>query len=665
MSSNLVPIGREKKNRSQRDSDSLKAAWENVCLRGAPPQHDVRPGILKSWLQCRRIGVDPLSKTSPLPLLSKEELDSLMAKNRLLIDACMPVIEMVEISVRETGFVITLTEKQGYVLLFRGAGDILKMAEGNYFMPGCLRTNEHAGTNAIGLCLKEGVPIQLTGAEHYKQPFHGWTCSAAPVHDSQNRILGVINLSGQSMRSHKHTLALVTAAAETISTQLREKDLIEEKQSLNLMLTTIFDSISDGVIAVDNRLKILNMNRSAAQMLDVKVEAGVGMNMDGLAVDNDHLIKTLRSRNFLASEATFFNPRDETSYLCRIDPVLKPNGDKSGAILTLTRKRQIINIAKRIGGNYAKFDFADIKGRNPELLRQIGMAKVAAKTNSRVLITGESGTGKELFAQAIHNFSKRRKEPFVAISCAAIPRDLIESEFFGYRGGAFTGARREGMVGKFELANLGTLFLDEISGLPWELQGKLLRSLQQGEIIRLGDSQPIPVDVRVIAASNSDLASEVENHNFREDLYYRLNVIEIVIPPLRHRIDDLPLLIDHIAERQSKEMGNKKPTISDEVLSKLKSYSWPGNIRELENCIERAMIICQGNKIEASYLPERIRKSAGFVESPAFAKSLNQGFREMIETSLKRCGGNISSAARELKISRSTLYRKMKDFSVS
>lgn len=618
---------------------------------------------MKSWLECREIGLDPLSKASHLPLLSKEERDKLIAKNKLLIDVSKSVIDMVEISVRGTGFVVTLTERQGYVLLFRGDGDILRMAEGNFFMPGCLRTNEHAGTNAIGLCLKEGIPLQITGAEHYKRPFHGWTCSAAPIHDSQNRVLGVINLSGQSVGRHKHTLALVTAAAETISSQLREMDLIEEKQSLNLMLTRIFDSMSDGMIAVDNRLRILSINRSAAQMLDLK-ESIIGTSMDGLVMEKDPLINTLRSGNFSASEMTFFNPRDEKAYLCRIDPVLKPNGGRSGAILTLTRKRQIINIAKKLAGNYASFDFADIKGKSPELLRQIELGKFAAKTSSRVLITGESGTGKELFAQAIHNFSKRKAEPFVAISCAAIPRDLIESELFGYRGGAFTGARREGMVGKFELANRGTLFLDEINGLPWELQGKLLRALQQNEIIRLGDSQPIPIDVRIIAASNSDLASEVEAHNFREDLYYRLNVMEIIIPPLRQRIDDLPLLIDHIAERQSKEMGIQKPLLSQEVYAILKGYPWPGNVRELENCIERAMIISQGNRIDLSYLPERIRKPTAIVENRSSTKSLDQAFREMIAASLKGCGGNISSAARELKISRSTLYRKMKEFNV-
>jgi len=664
MGTNRVITKREKRTAPQSAGDLVKAAWERVVLRGLPPQHEVRPIILNSWLHCRKIGVDPMRKASPRPFLSKDGLNDLIQKNKVLIDVSRPVIDMIEIMVRGTGFVITLTEKKGYVLLFRGDGDILKMAEGNYFMPGCLRTNEHAGTNGIGLCLKEGVPLQITGAEHYKIPFHGWTCSAAPICSGQGKLLGVINLSGQSIGRHKHTLALVTAAAETINSQLRERTLIEEKQSLNLMLTTIFDSISDGVIAIDNGLRILNMNKSAARMLDLTVESAVGKGIHEIVPPRDPLIRRLISRDSSAQKTTFFNVRHDKSYVCRIDSVLKATGEKSGSILTLTRRHEIINIAKRIGGNYARFEFDDIKGKSPELLKQIELAKVAAKANSRILITGESGTGKELFAQAIHNLSRRRNEPFVAISCAAIPRDLIESELFGYKGGAFTGARREGMVGKFELANRGSLFLDEINGLPLELQGKLLRALQQNEIIRLGASQPTPVDVRLIAASNSDLGSEVENRNFREDLYYRLNVMEIVIPPLRRRMDDLELLVDHIIGRQCKEMGIKRQQVSDEVLSILKAYPWPGNVRELENCIERAMILSQGKRLEVSYLPERLRKATIHAETHMGAKSLNQGFQEMIKASLSRCEGNVSSAAKELKISRSTLYRKMRTFGI-
>ena len=644
--------------------DSLKGAWENVVLKGLPPGPQVRPEVLRSWLKCRENGLDPFIKASP-PVLSSAKLSRLLKRNKDLIEISKSVMDMIEISVRHTGFIITLTDKNGYVLVVHGDKEILEMAKQNYYLPGCLRTVEHAGTNAIGVCLIEGKPIQLTGAEHYKIHHHPWTCSSAPIYDSRGRLIGAITLSGRSIGKHKHTLALVTAAVETIESQLQKKDLIEEKQRLNSMLTLIFNSISDGVIAVNNGLIITHLNSTAAKMLGLDDKAVVERRLDEVVQPEDSLIRSLKARNYFTSiEIGFICPIGHKSYICSVDPTRNASGHILGAIVTLTEKRQAINIAKKISGSSAKYQFKDIKGNHPALLKQIELAKIAAKTNSRVLIIGESGTGKELFAQAIHNHSNRRNGPFVAISCAAIPRDLIESELFGYRGGAFTGARREGQIGKFELANNGTLFLDEVDGLPLDLQAKLLRVLQQNEIMKLGDTRIIPIDVRVIATSNSDLMNEVENSNFRGDLYYRLNVVEIVIPSLRERIEDLELLIDHIMKRQYKEMGVDKIQISDEVLEILTNYHWPGNIRELENCMERALLISQGNTIRKIHLPERICMKANNL-SEFRVMSLGQGFKEIIKSTLDRSGGNISMAARDLKIARSTLYRKMKEFGLS
>ncbi len=643
--------------------DPIRAAWEKVVLKGLDLDYPVRPEILRSWLRCREIGLDPLNK-NPLPILSKSKFLSLLKRNKDFIKVSKPVMQMVEISVRDTGFVVTLANNEGYVLLVHGDRDILEMAQQNYYLPGCLRTIEHSGTNSIGVCLIEGKPIQITGAEHYNIYYHPWTCSSAPIHNSNAKIIGVITLSGRSVGRHQHTLALVTAAAETIESQLREQDLIEEKQQLNSMLTLIFNAISDGVIAVDNNLNITRINSTAEDMLGLGKDSVIGIPLDHVVQPEEALIQALSTRKFFSGRETSFNrPTGHRSFICSVDPVRNASGHILGAIITMAEKRQVINIAKKIGGNYAKYEFKDIKGNNPALLRSIELAKIAAKANSRVLLIGESGTGKELFAQAIHNYSNRRNEPFVAVSCAAIPRDLIESELFGYCGGAFTGARRDGQMGKFELANKGTLFLDDVNGLPLDLQAKLLRVLQQKEILRLGDIRTTPVDVRVIAASNTDLMSEVENSNFREDFYYRIGVVEIVIPPLRDRMDNLDLLIDHIMQRQCQEMGIRKPKISDEVYEILRKYIWPGNIRELENCIERAVLLSQGNTIRKIHLPERPLKKRGSIEYGTMP--LRLGFKAMVESTLIHCDGNISMAARELKIARSTLYRKMKEFGLS
>ncbi|HID30260.1 MAG TPA: PAS domain-containing protein, partial [Desulfobacterales bacterium] len=260
--------------------DPIKSAWENVVLKGLSPGSPVRQEILRSWIKCREIGLDPFSENSP-PVLSGHKLKRLLKRNRVLIDISKPVMGMIEILVRDSGFIVTLTDKDGYVLEVRGDRDILKMAEQNYYLPGCLRSIEHAGTNAIGVCLIEGKPIQITGAEHYKVRHHPWTCSSSPIYDCQDRIIGAVTLSGRSTGRHKHTLALVTSAAETIERQLRERNLIEEKQRLNSMLTLIFNAISDGVIAVDNRMNIARLNRTAAEMLGLDMEAVVGRKAAG------------------------------------------------------------------------------------------------------------------------------------------------------------------------------------------------------------------------------------------------------------------------------------------------------------------------------------------------------------------------------------------------
>ncbi|MEJ2726194.1 MAG: sigma 54-interacting transcriptional regulator [Deltaproteobacteria bacterium] len=640
--------------------DALKAAWEDVVLKGLPPKVFVRPEILRSWLRCRERGLDPFTK-SPPPVLRGNKLRGLLKQNKLLIDISRSVIEMIEISLRDTGFIVTLTDRNGYVLDVQGNQEIMQMAKENFYIPGCLRTNENAGTNAIGLCLLQGKPIQLTGAEHYKLHHHPWTCSSAPIKDTGGEILGAITLSGKSIGRHKHTLALITTAAETIESQLRERDLIQETQRLSSELSLIFHSISDGLIAVDNSQCITRLNSNAAEMLGLNQKTMIGRPLSKMVQPEEALILALkRKKYFRGTETTFSCPKGQQSYICSVAPVKNSGGRTLGAIITLAKKRQVLDIAKKIGGNYAKYQFDDIKGHDFKLLRQIELAKIAARTNSRILIIGESGTGKELFAQAVHSYSNRRNEPFVAVSCAAIPRDLIESELFGYRGGAFTGARRHGQMGKFELANKGTLFLDEVNGLPLDLQAKLLRVLQQNEIMRLGDTRPIPIDVRVIAASNVDLMTEVENANFREDLYYRLNVVEIYIPPLRDRVGDIQVLIDHILKRHCQEMNIKRPKIAHDVMKIFKAYAWPGNVRELENCIERALLLSRGALIQRHHLPKRIHERPSGPGHKAI--SVNQGYKEMIEKAIERNRGNLSKVAGELKIARSTLYRKMKEF---
>jgi DNA-binding NtrC family response regulator len=298
--------------------------------------------------------------------------------------------------------------------------------------------------------------------------------------------------------------------------------------------------------------------------------------------------------------------------------------------------------------------------------------KVAA-TPSTVLITGESGTGKELIAKALHEHSLRARKPFIKVNCAAIPDTLIESELFGYERGAFTGAVTS-KPGRFELAHEGTLFLDEIGEVSTEMQVKLLRVIQEGEFERVGGVSTRRVDVRLITATNRDLAKEVERGAFREDLYYRLNVVPVRLPSLRERIDDIPLLVEHILEKYARRLGKQVERLSDDALALLKRYPWPGNIRELENVLERTLLFCDRRVIEGEDLPPEIHgravEPAGETSAPppgvtglkdAVRLATERLEREMIERALAETGGNVTRAARKLEISRKSLQIKMKE----
>jgi len=318
----------------------------------------------------------------------------------------------------------------------------------------------------------------------------------------------------------------------------------------------------------------------------------------------------------------------------------------------------------------SRLGFPRILGRSTAMLEAAEKVQKVAPAKTTVLLSGESGTGKELFARAIHHLSPRTDHPFVAVNCAAIPGNLLESELFGHEKGAFTGADQR-RIGKFELANRGTLFLDEIGELDLGLQAKLLRVLQEGEVERVGGTYPIAVDVRVLAASNRDLQAAADEKTFREDLFYRLNVLPIHIPPLRDRNEDVPLLVDHFVNKYGRELGCPGRRVGKEVLALLEKHPWKGNVRELENTIERAMILCDGQEIRPEHLAltPASGMSAGLAGVPmdgtleeAAGHALRTVEKERISRALKETNGNKSKAAEVLSVSYKTLLTKIKDY---
>jgi sigma-54 dependent transcriptional regulator, acetoin dehydrogenase operon transcriptional activator AcoR len=360
-------------------------------------------------------------------------------------------------------------------------------------------------------------------------------------------------------------------------------------------------------------------------------------------------------------------------YSCRLHPLIV-NKKVEGAVLQFTKRILVPSIDKH--KKYAtRYSFADIRGSSEVMTALKVQAEKVAKSNSTILIRGESGTGKEVLAQAIHRASNRQKGPFIAINCAAIPESLLESELFGYDEGSFTGAKKGGKLGRFELAKGGTLFLDEIGDMPLFLQAKLLRVLQERRVERVGGSESIPIDVRVIAATHKDLETMIANQRFREDLYFRLNVIPLTIPPLRERVEDLYELIQYFMKHYGERLGKETKRVSSQALTRLYQYHWPGNVRELENVIEYIVNLEIGDLVTISSLPSSLRHPEVPVDkilekkrNPLESSLLNieQSENQLIEQALSRYGNSTEGkrkAAEALGMSVATLYRRLKTIS--
>lgn len=336
---------------------------------------------------------------------------------------------------------------------------------------------------------------------------------------------------------------------------------------------------------------------------------------------------------------------------------------------SIRKSQSLLNEIKK--NRTVKFDFDDIIGETYQVKKIKEIAKLASKSNSSVLIIGESGTGKELYAQAIHNASERRDKPFVAINCAAIPSNLLESSFFGYEKGSFTGALKEGQSGFFEQANGGTLFLDEISEMKFDLQSKLLRVLQEREVKRIGSDKSIHLDIRIISATNKDLSKLINDNEFRLDLYYRLNVIDINLPPLRMIKEDIPVLANYYIKKMSRSFGKLIEGIDEEAIEILSNYTWPGNVRELVNIIEKSFIInTDNNFVTKDHLPERIKDEyKEIVPSDVSNKPLDLVLQEyekiIITKTLQDCNNSRIKASDRLGISTTTLWRRMKELGIS
>jgi sigma-54 dependent transcriptional regulator, acetoin dehydrogenase operon transcriptional activator AcoR len=458
-------------------------------------------------------------------------------------------------------------------------------------------------------------------------------------------------------------LEYMARMGELIAGQAQLNEALNQINSSEKHLKTIIDSVSEGIIAVDSNVNIAYFNKAAERLLNTRGETLIGKPVEQF-FPNSPLPTVIRKRaSITGKEISYKNEQTEARLAYSACPIIL--GDKVvGAVITFNDIRTITRLAGKLVTHHETITFEDIHGNSPALSKLIERAKVVSAGRSTVLLRGESGTGKELFARAIHQASPFRDGPFQAINCSAIPELLLESELFGYDEGAFTGARKGGKPGKFELADGGTLFLDEIGDMPLSLQAKLLRVLESSVLERVGGTTEFRFNVRVIAATNQDLEMMLNQGKFRDDLYYRLNVIPLYIPSLQERRDDITFLAMHFLEKYCFLLGKQISSLHEDVEKMLINYSWPGNVRELENVIEYAVNFEQSVQLTTASMPQWLFNKQQNTTFPDRLKNQTSEWEyAVIEKMIGEHGRSLEAKkaiAAKLGISLTTLYRKMK-----
>ncbi|MEL7648250.1 MAG: sigma 54-interacting transcriptional regulator [Sedimentibacter sp.] len=623
--------------------------------------------IRKSHERCKKYNMD-YNQVYSRKILNEKDLFAKMEENRELVLAAAPIMNKIYDFVKGSNFFSLLTDSSGCILNVIGDEEILTEAFSFKMIPGAYMDEENIGTNAMGTCIVEDNPIQISGNEHFVRAYHRWTCSGCPIKDDSGKTIGTLDLTGYSEHVHLHTLGMVVAGAKAI-----EKELLNNKLKNSLLNQKernkfIQDSIFMGIMTADLSGTVLSANSFSSELFGYREDELVHMNARDLVKDWASI-----SRTVVDEDTAFKGDVDVSSRKNRIQlnlaayPVKNKNRETINVILLFSEVKKHRKSADSIAGRHAIYTFDKIVGKDKDFLQVIDFAKKISNSRSNILIMGESGTGKELFAQSIHNHSERADGPFVALNCGAIPRNLIESELFGYEEGSFTGAKKSGNPGKFEIADGGTIFLDEIGEMPLDLQTRLLRVIEEGTVSRIGGTGEKVVDVRVIAATNKNLKQEVENGTFRKDLYYRLNVLPLRLPSLSERKGDIRLLIDYFMERISKKLNKKKVYISNEKIAMLEEYSWPGNVRELENYIELAVNTEMVPDISMLGFESKSGQVNSIKSSESAGKllSLKEIEKDHIVKVLNSTGNNITQTSHILGIGRNTLYRKMKDLEIN
>jgi len=640
----------------------IAAEWAHFCKAGAADPDIVREFILDSWKRSRALGVDPARRSPGNFSVSDDELEESLIARDTLIHMALPVMRKLYGYLKYSHSVIMLTDENG--ILLAGFGEAPAVCSKDELSPGICYSENLLGTNGVGTCLVENRPVRVWAEEHYCEFFRKWNSAAAPIHGSMGEIIGCLNIASLRDNVNFHNLGMVSMMADAIQDQYKKEIACEARLRIMHERHALSELISDGILVVGPDMTISQINTAARRILNTGSLEPKGRPVTDLILGGVDFRSIMGKGTGISDREATLTIRSGTVTCLMSTAVLKAHGS---LVITLKEGRLVRRMVNRVTGSRAALTFDHILGQSVVLKEALALAEIAAGSLSHVLITGENGTGKELFAQGIHNAGPRRDGPFIAINCGALPRNLIQSELFGYEGGTFTGSRKEGNPGKFELADGGTLLLDEIGDMPLDAQVNLLRVIQNGEVVRVGGKYPKKIDVRIIASTNKDLHKAVSDNTFREDLYFRLNVFPIHVPPLRERFGDIPVLADYFLKKSAAGIGRNIMEIHGEALALLGNYGWSGNVRELENTMERAVNIAAGHQITWSDLPKELF-SCLIHEKPKAVpgrKTLRGKEMTAISAALAEHRGNLRKSAESLGIARSTLYLKMKKYGLS
>ncbi|MEN6389084.1 MAG: sigma 54-interacting transcriptional regulator [Syntrophomonas sp.] len=645
---------------SIKEINLMKKAWISFVVDNKVEENGIiSDAILESWKRCKKLKVDPY-QTRATTVLSPDLLQERKNANRELIEVASESMENIYNFIKGSEFMFGLFDKDGYALKIIGDQDVVSCTKKGNWIEGACWNELSAGTNGVSLAITENRPIQIRSYEHFCRCSHHWSGSAAPIHDPNGNLLGVLDLTGSYDLLTPHTLGILVSAAKSIERMLALKSLINDCQIANKYNDIIIDLLEECLMVLDQDGIITHINLSAADLLGIDKMKSIGRDIKQVIwADNNTFYRDIFFNGDVTDSHFSLELNNGSKIKCiysKRDIIV--NNSRIGIVLTFNKPARIKKLAKQLGRTLT---FDDLIGSDSSFKKVLKLARAAARGDANILLLGESGTGKDLLAQAIHSASPFSDGPFVAINCAAIPGELIASELFGYVDGVFTGGVKGGKAGKFELAAGGTLFLDEIGDMSLNLQTTLLRAIENRTFMRVGGDKEIPVNARIIAATNKDLLHEIDAGTFRADLYYRLNIMSIEMPPLRGRPDDIRLLIEYFNEKMAQKTGKPLLKISKQQCEELLAYNWPGNIRELNNLVARSYYF----DMQELSLTESVTKQSSPPVANYHADNIEAFEKNLIKDLLEQNNYAVTEVARKIGQSRSTVYRKIKKYNIS